>query len=167
MSATVCRNACSISGNGNELNLLKLARKNSWNHTKATYFWQIYAIWNHCAPLQHTNKVKNHEMMPMDFEWVLPCILAGSICRFSHAIGVILTFPQTQQQDDLLWRKFAWSLPQSKMWFGLILVFFRPRQTLANLTRFWLNEKLSSLPFGEVWLSDKKVSLANFAWSLR
>ena len=84
-------------------------------------------------------------MMPMDFEWVLPCILAESICRFSHAIGVILTFPQTQQQDDLLWRKFAWSLPQSKMWFGLILVFFRPRQTLANLTRFCLNEKISSL----------------------
>ena len=81
-------------------------------------------------------------MMPMDFEWVLPCILAGSICRFSHAIGVILTFPQTQQQDDLLWRKFAWSLPQSKMWFGLILVFFRPRQTFSQfdeiLTQWFL-----------------------------
>ena len=100
-------------------------------------------------------------MMPMDFEWVLPCILAGSICRFSHAIGVILTFPQTQQQDDLLWRKFAWSLPQSKMWFGLILVFFRPRQTLANLTRFWLNEKLSSLPFGDFWLSFRSTCAAD------
>ena len=37
-------------GNGNIVNLLNFAWKNSWNHIKLTYyFWRSYVIWNHCA----------------------------------------------------------------------------------------------------------------------
>ena len=38
-----------ISGNGNYVNLLKLAWKNSWNKFKWTYFWRVLACWNPCA----------------------------------------------------------------------------------------------------------------------
>ena len=31
------------------LNMQKLAWKNSWNHIKLTYFWRVVAIWNHGA----------------------------------------------------------------------------------------------------------------------
>ena len=46
------------------------------------------------------------------------------------------------------------------MWFGLVLVFFRLRQTLASLTSFWLNKKLSSLPFGD----HRRASWIIFYW---
>ena len=40
---------CIKTGNGNDVNQLKIAWKNSWNHIKWTYFWRILAIWNHSA----------------------------------------------------------------------------------------------------------------------
>ena len=33
-----------MTGNGNDLNLLKLNWKNSWNHFRSTYFWRVWAI---------------------------------------------------------------------------------------------------------------------------
>ena len=38
-----------MNGNGNQVNLLKLGLKNSWNHIKWTYFWRVLPVWNHCA----------------------------------------------------------------------------------------------------------------------
>ena len=40
-----------LTGKGNYVNLLKLAswEKKSWNHFTLTYFWRIWAIWNHCG----------------------------------------------------------------------------------------------------------------------
>ena len=40
---------CIKTGNGNDVNQLKIALKNSWNHIKWTYFWRILPIWNHSA----------------------------------------------------------------------------------------------------------------------
>ena len=34
-------------GHGNDVNQLKIALKNSWNHIKWIYFWLILPIWNH------------------------------------------------------------------------------------------------------------------------
>ena len=40
---------------GNDVSLLKLSLKDSWNRFKGTYFWRVLAIWNHCvAGLAHT-----------------------------------------------------------------------------------------------------------------
>ena len=38
--------AHAINGNENDANLLKLICKNSWNHTRWTYFWRVLVIWN-------------------------------------------------------------------------------------------------------------------------
>ena len=38
-------------GNGKDVNHLKIALKNSWNHISWTYFWRILPIWNHSAAL--------------------------------------------------------------------------------------------------------------------
>ena len=38
-----------MTGNGNCVNLLKLAWNISWNHIKWTNFWRVLAIWNLCA----------------------------------------------------------------------------------------------------------------------
>ena len=38
-----------MTGNGNQVNLLKIAWQNSWNHIKWSYYWQVLAIWNYCA----------------------------------------------------------------------------------------------------------------------
>ena len=37
-----------LSGNGNDVNLMKLYWKNLCNHIKGTYFWLVLAIWYHC-----------------------------------------------------------------------------------------------------------------------
>ena len=38
---------CTRTRNGNDVNQLKIALKNSWNHIKWTYFRRILPIWNH------------------------------------------------------------------------------------------------------------------------
>ena len=38
-----------MTGNGNYVNLLNLAWKNSWNHFKWIYYWRVLAIWDHFA----------------------------------------------------------------------------------------------------------------------
>ena len=38
-----------MTGNGNQVNLLKLDLKNSWKHIRWTYFWRVLVIWNLCA----------------------------------------------------------------------------------------------------------------------
>ena len=38
-----------MAGNGNDVNLLKLALNYSSNYIKCTYFWWVLGIWNHCA----------------------------------------------------------------------------------------------------------------------
>ena len=43
-----------MSGNGNQVNQLKLDLKKSWNHIKLIYCWWILTIWNHCASVWST-----------------------------------------------------------------------------------------------------------------
>ena len=38
-----------ITGNGNDVNQLKFAWNNSWNHISWIYFWRVLAIGDHCA----------------------------------------------------------------------------------------------------------------------
>ena len=45
--------AKAINGNGSNMNMLKLAYKNSWNHFMWTYFRRVLASWNHCGQLEH------------------------------------------------------------------------------------------------------------------
>ena len=60
-----------MTGNGNQVNLLKLVWKNSWNLIKFSYFWRVLTIWNHCAHysteqllLQHCQQPTNsHQIM--------------------------------------------------------------------------------------------------------
>ena len=60
-----------MTGNGNQVNLMKLVWKNSWNLIKFSYFWRVLNIWNHCAHysteqllLQHCQQPTNsHQIM--------------------------------------------------------------------------------------------------------
>ena len=36
-------------GNGNQVNLLKIDWRKTWNHIKWTYFWPVLAVWNQYA----------------------------------------------------------------------------------------------------------------------
>ena len=56
-----------MTGNGSHVNPLKLARKNSWNHIKWTYFWQVLAIWNHCGRVGQIIK-SVHSLKPFFLE---------------------------------------------------------------------------------------------------
>ena len=47
---------CIKTGNGNDVNQLKIALKNSWNRIKLTYFWRILPIWNHSASRQWASR---------------------------------------------------------------------------------------------------------------
>ena len=42
--------AYEMTGNGNYVNMLQPAWKNSWIKFKFNYSWQVLEIWNHCAP---------------------------------------------------------------------------------------------------------------------
>ena len=56
-----------MTGNRNQVNLLKFAWKSSWNNIKWTYFWRILAIWNHCVLCRQSNSIgfwwANFQMM--------------------------------------------------------------------------------------------------------
>ena len=41
--------AHTITGNGNDVNQLKFAWNNSWNHISWIYFWRVLAIGDHCV----------------------------------------------------------------------------------------------------------------------
>ena len=49
LSCLLLQQANAMTGNGNDMSLLKLSLKNSWNRIKGTYFWRVSAIWGHCG----------------------------------------------------------------------------------------------------------------------
>ena len=87
---------CIKTGNANDVNQLKIALKNSWNHIKWTYFWRILPIWYHvlCAAVDFngailTKNVKTQRELGLPWTVrILVVIRSASVPRSSLVVLV-------------------------------------------------------------------------------
>ena len=70
--------------NGDQVNLLKLAQKNSWNRIKWAYFWRVLAIWNYSAARARSAWTKSGSRVLVVDSWsVLLSLLRAAFTKFT------------------------------------------------------------------------------------
>ena len=109
----VLNGKCIKTGNENDVNQLKIALKNSWNHIKVIYFWRILPIWNHSEAVRRWNDWSNSAQ-------------ARSLCQKLLLIN--------SMQMAWQWQKpFAWH------W---LYDFWRPKVTKSQWSLIFLSLKV-------------------------
>ena len=108
---------CTKTGNGNDVNQLKIALKNSWNYIKWTYFWRILPIWNHSAAAQstvHSSRAR-YSLAFTSFEGFFPLGVLGlakACSKPTTTTGTVLLTAGLFQDFAFIYTQ-PWNSPQT------------------------------------------------------
>ena len=108
---------CIKIGNGNDVNQLKIALKNTWNHIKWNYFWRILPIWNHSAAAQstvHSSRAR-YSLAFTSFEGFFPLGVLGlakACSKPTTTTGTVLLTAGLFQDFAFIYTQ-PWNSPQT------------------------------------------------------
>ena len=108
---------CIEIGNGNDVNQLKIALKNTWNHIMWTYFWHILPTWNHSAAAQstvHSSRAR-YSLAFTSFEGFFPLGVLGlakACSKPTTTTGTVLLTAGLFQDFAFIYTQ-PWNSPQT------------------------------------------------------
>ena len=100
-----------MTGNGNQVNLMKLVWKNSWNLIKFSYFWRVLTIWNHCAHYSTEQLLLQHCQQPTNSHQIMSQTLHSTTTIWSV---LVKKREKEKKSREIFWRKHCTGTKETK-----------------------------------------------------